>query len=165
VNRDNKWCILTIDYYSKFFENDLLANMLYATIIQKLRFTCHGICDICISDNTDQFNPDEFKRFAHDFGFQHQTPSPLYSHWTSNTITSISTLDIKHHHLYIHTGHQAPSPLYPHWTSNTITSISTLDIKHHHLYIHTGHQTPSPLYPHWNALSERGVGIAKKIIK
>ena len=63
---DGKEYLLTIDYYSKHFEVDLLRDTKSATVIQKLRthMSRYGICDILVSDNGPQFASEEFRDFA-----------------------------------------------------------------------------------------------------
>jgi transposase InsO family protein len=72
--------LVTVDYYSIFWEIDYVENTLSSTIINKLRshFSRHGIPDIVFSDNGPQFDCSEFRKFASLWEFKHETSSPLY---------------------------------------------------------------------------------------
>jgi hypothetical protein len=39
----------------------------------------YGIQDICVSVNGDQFNCEEFRKFAKDWEFRHKTLSPTFA--------------------------------------------------------------------------------------
>lgn len=71
---------ITTDYYSHFFEVDLLPDTRSVTVIQKLKvhMSSYGICEICVSDNGPQFASQEFLDFAHKWQFEHKTCSPYY---------------------------------------------------------------------------------------
>ena len=73
--------LITVDYYSSFFEVDKLHKTDPATLIEKLKrqFSRHGISEIVISDNGWQFAFIEFARFASGWHFQHITSCPLHS--------------------------------------------------------------------------------------
>ena len=77
---DGKEYLLTVDYYSRFFEIDYLPDTRAATVIQKLKvhLSCNGLIDICVSDNRPQFTSEAFCDFAREWGFEHWTSSPLY---------------------------------------------------------------------------------------
>ena len=78
---DGKNYLLTIDYYSRFFEVDLLQDTRSATVIRKLKahMSRNGICDILVSDNAPQYSSEEFKQFSRDWGFEHTPISPYHS--------------------------------------------------------------------------------------
>ncbi|VDI09095.1 Hypothetical predicted protein [Mytilus galloprovincialis] len=61
-------------------EIDYLENTLATTVIHKLRaqFARYGIPDTCFSDNGPQFNCVEFRNFAKEWDFSHETSSPYY---------------------------------------------------------------------------------------
>ena len=69
-----------MDYYSSFWEIDLLEDTRSATVIRKLKaeFARHGIPGTCVSDNGSQFISDEFKEFSRHWSFAHVTSSPTY---------------------------------------------------------------------------------------
>ncbi|CAG2198016.1 unnamed protein product [Mytilus edulis] len=72
--------LITVDYFSNFWEIDYLENTLATTVIHKLRaqFARYGIPDTCFSDNGPQFNCAEFMNFAKEWDFSHETSSPYY---------------------------------------------------------------------------------------
>ena len=73
--------LICVDYYSSFWEIDLLEDTWSATVIRKLKAQCtrHGIPETCVSDNGSQFISDEFKEFSRHWSFAHMTSSPTYS--------------------------------------------------------------------------------------
>ena len=76
----NRNYLVTVDYYSNFWEVDYLDDTRSETVIHKLRsqFARYGIPDECVSDNGPQFSSDEFKSFSRKWDFKHTTSSPLY---------------------------------------------------------------------------------------
>ncbi|XP_053383774.1 uncharacterized protein K02A2.6-like [Mercenaria mercenaria] len=72
--------LVTTDYYSRFFEVDTLPNTQSITIIRKLKvhFARYGICEKLVSDNGPQLSLALFADFANEWGFSHQTSSPLH---------------------------------------------------------------------------------------
>eukprot|EP00118_Oscarella_pearsei_P024320 m.303816 g.303816 ORF g.303816 m.303816 type:complete len:164 (+) comp40841_c0_seq7:1-492(+) len=74
---DSVHYLITVDYYSNFFEVDKLNNTLAVTVIHKVKahFARHGIPDTVISDNGPQFASGEFKAFAKTWRFKHDTSS------------------------------------------------------------------------------------------
>ena len=78
---DGKDYLVTVDYYSRFFEVDMLPDMKSSTVIRKLKvhFSRNGIPDVCISDNGPQFSSELFSEFAEEWGFEHSTSSPLHA--------------------------------------------------------------------------------------
>lgn len=72
--------LITVDYYSSFWEIDVLENTRSGTVIRKLKsqFARHGIPETCMSDNGSQFSSDEFREFSHQWNFKHNTSSPKY---------------------------------------------------------------------------------------
>ena len=72
---DQRPYLITVDYYSSFFEVDKLDTTDSRTVIEKLKmqFSRHGIPEIVISDNGPQYASAEF---ASDWHFQHITTSP-----------------------------------------------------------------------------------------
>ena len=78
---DGKNYLLTIDYYSRFFEADYLPDTRAAKVIHKLtvHLAPNSICDILVSDNGPQFSCSEFEDFAREWNFKHTTSSPIYT--------------------------------------------------------------------------------------
>ena len=78
---DGKEYLITIDYYSDYFEIDLLHSTTTAAVIAKLKphFARWGIPDEIVTDNGPQFVSDEFASFANSWEFRHITCSPYNS--------------------------------------------------------------------------------------
>ena len=72
--------LVTVDYYSDYFELDLLEEITAAAIIKttKSHFARHGIADM-VTDNGPQYSSEEFSAFARTWEFVHTTSSPLHS--------------------------------------------------------------------------------------
>jgi len=72
--------LVTVDYYSRFFEVDELTTTTSHAVIRKLsaHFARHGIPETLISDNGPQFTSAEFAAFAAEWDFHHVTSSPAY---------------------------------------------------------------------------------------
>ena len=77
---DKKTYLVSVDFYSRFFEVDELLSTTSAAVIRKLssHFARHGIPETVISDNGPQFASDEFLVFATNWDFEHQTSSLGY---------------------------------------------------------------------------------------
>ncbi len=76
----NKNYLVTVDYYSNFFEVDRLYKTTSKHVIQKLRaqFSRHGVPSKVISDNGPQLSSSDFADFAKTYEFVHVTSSPGY---------------------------------------------------------------------------------------
>ena len=70
--------LITVDYYSNFFEIDFLKETLSEDVITKLKhhFARHGVPDIVISDGGSQYSYHKFKVFSEKWGFSHEMSSP-----------------------------------------------------------------------------------------
>ena len=70
--------LITVDYFSQFFEVDFLTQTDSSTVIHKIKhhFARYGIPDKVISDNAGQFNSFDFKKFEKKWGFTHEPISP-----------------------------------------------------------------------------------------
>ena len=74
--------LITVDYYSDFWELDLLpANPTAASVITKckINFSRHGIPKKVVSDSGSQFVSEEFANFAKEWEFSHKPTIPYYS--------------------------------------------------------------------------------------
>ena len=73
--------LVTVDYYSDFWELDLLPDTTSAAIINCLKghFSRHSIPDTLISDNGPQLCSVEFSKFSQQWEFDHVTSSPYHS--------------------------------------------------------------------------------------
>ena len=72
--------LVTVDFYSDYFELDLLADTTAESVIKatKCHFARHGIADM-VTDNGPQYSSTLFTKFVHEWEFQHITSSPLHS--------------------------------------------------------------------------------------
>ena len=78
---DQRHYLITIDYYSSFFEVDKLDITDSRTVIEKLKmqFSRHGIPEVVTSDNAPQYTFTDFAKFASDWHLTHHfllTESP-----------------------------------------------------------------------------------------
>ena len=75
---DNKDFLITVDYFSNYWEIDKLSNTLASMVILKLKshFARYGCPDQVISDNGPQFDWQEFQKFAETWDFEHTPSSP-----------------------------------------------------------------------------------------
>uniref|UniRef100_A0A1B8Y8I2 Gypsy retrotransposon integrase-like protein 1 n=1 Tax=Xenopus tropicalis TaxID=8364 RepID=A0A1B8Y8I2_XENTR len=83
--------LITVDYYSNFWEVDYLQDTRSKTVIKKLKahFSRHGIPDILFSDNAAQFTSEEFKQFSKKWEFEHNTSSPGYPQSNSKAESAV----------------------------------------------------------------------------
>ncbi|XP_030578703.1 uncharacterized protein K02A2.6-like [Archocentrus centrarchus] len=90
---DNRDYLITVDYFSNFWEIDYLADTKSTTVIKKLKahFARQGIPDIVISDNGPQYVSQEFKKFSQLWGFQHKTSSPGYPQSNGKAESAVKT--------------------------------------------------------------------------
>ena len=70
--------LITVDYYSNFWEIDQLASTSATTVITKLKnhFARYGCPDTVVSDNGPQFSSRKFAHFLETWEFKHRTISP-----------------------------------------------------------------------------------------
>jgi hypothetical protein len=70
--------LITVDYYSQYFEVDFLQETTSEAIIHKLKsnFARHGIPNVIISDNGPQYSSQEFNTFCTKWDITHETISP-----------------------------------------------------------------------------------------
>ena len=77
---DGRNFLVTVDYWSNYFELDELRQTDAGQVVRCLRrhFATHGIPDIVVSDNGPQFASDVFRQFAKKWMFKHVTTSPYH---------------------------------------------------------------------------------------
>lgn len=90
---DGKDYLVTIDYFSNFWEVDRLPNTKAITTILKLKshFARYGIPDQVMSDNGPQFSSKEFADFARSWDFEHLTSSPGHSKSNGKAESGVKT--------------------------------------------------------------------------
>lgn len=78
---DNRTYLVTVDYYSGWFEFDYLSSSVSLSVINKLKahFARYGIPQMIMSDNGRQFVSSEFETFCREWGIEHRTSSPYHS--------------------------------------------------------------------------------------
>ena len=75
---NNSDFLITVDYYSNYFEVDRLTSKTAKEVIKtKANHARHSIPDQAFSDNGQPFSSD-FENFAAVYGFEHNTSSPSY---------------------------------------------------------------------------------------
>jgi len=76
----NKDYLVSVDYFSSFFEINQMYSTTSETVIKKLKghFARYGIPDEFVSDNGPQFVSEEFGAFAQSYGFRHTCSSPQH---------------------------------------------------------------------------------------
>jgi transposase InsO family protein len=90
---NNRAYLITVDYFSNFWEVDCLTDTRSSTVIHKLKahFARHGIPDIVISDNGPQYSSQEFKQFSTVWEFKHITSSPAYPQSNGKAESAVKT--------------------------------------------------------------------------
>ena len=75
---NDKDYLVTVDYYSNFWEIDRLYDTASKTVIQKLKahFSRYGIPEQLVTDNGPQFASSSFRHFTIKYDIQHTTSSP-----------------------------------------------------------------------------------------
>ena len=73
--------LVTVDYFSDFFELDHLRSTSSVYVINKLKghFARHGIPEQLVTDNGSQFVSRDFLKFSQEWDFEHRTSSPHHS--------------------------------------------------------------------------------------
>jgi hypothetical protein len=89
--------LITADFYSGWFEIDLLPSKKTSTVVQNLKahMSRYGMPDTLVTDNEPQFDSNEFKQFQKKWSFQHITSSPSYPEsngGVERTVQSAKTL-------------------------------------------------------------------------
>ena len=86
--------MVTVDYYSSFFEVDGLTSKTAEEAVKKLKahLARHGIPDQLVSDNGQPFFSAKFQEFANSYGFEHVTSSPAYPQSNGKTENAVRTV-------------------------------------------------------------------------
>ena len=89
----NKSYLVTVDYFSNFWEVDKLPDTKARTVILKLKnhFARYGCPDEVVSDNGPQFSCNEFATFARTWEFKHCTISPGNSKANGKVESAVKT--------------------------------------------------------------------------
>ena len=90
---NNRDYLITVDYYSNFWEVDNLSSTESISVIRKLKahFARYGIPDVVMSDNDPQFSSERFAKFAETWEFQHDTSSPGHSQSNGKAESAVKT--------------------------------------------------------------------------
>ena len=75
-----EYALVVVDYYSRYFEVDILTSVTSPKIIESLEkiFCTHGLPQSLKTDNGTQFVSDEFERFLKKNDIDHRTSTPLW---------------------------------------------------------------------------------------
>ena len=76
----NDYLFVVVDYYSRYFEVDILRTANTASIVESLQhmFTTHGLPNSVRTDNGPQFISKVFKDYLENNGIQHRATTPLW---------------------------------------------------------------------------------------
>lgn len=87
--------MVTVDYYSSFFEVDGLTTKTAEEVIKKLKahLARPDIQDQVVSDNGQPFASDSFHDFASTYGFEHVTSSPRYAQSNGKMENAVKTAE------------------------------------------------------------------------
>ena len=87
---DSRHYMVTVDYYSNFWELDFMSSTTSAAIILTLKrhFARYGVPEVFVSD-CSPFESAEFKKFAGDYDFRHDTSSPGLSQSNGQAESSV----------------------------------------------------------------------------
>ena len=85
--------LITIDYYSNFWEIDYLPTSTSAAVINKTKahFARYGSPNVLVSDNGPQYVSESFERFAKVWDFEHRTISPRHSKSNGKVESAVKT--------------------------------------------------------------------------
>lgn len=77
---NGEYLLVVVDYYSRFFEVNILKSISSVSIIKCLDdiFTTHGLPLYLKTDNAANFTSDEFERYLQSLEIEHQTSIPLW---------------------------------------------------------------------------------------
>ena len=74
------YVLVVVDYYSRYFEVDILRSVTSSRIIECLEkvFCTHGLPESLKTDNGLQFVSEEFENFLQENDIQHRTSTPMW---------------------------------------------------------------------------------------
>ena len=105
---EGKHYILTVDYFSKYIDADLLHDLSSATTIEALKaqMSRHGIPEKLRNDKGPQYSSREFTQFCQDYQIEHVSSSSHYAQSNGQAKRVVQTVKIlwikckdKHHAL------------------------------------------------------------------
>ena len=90
---NKKEYMITVDYFSNFWEIHRLTSTTSSAIVLKLKnhFARYGCPNRLISDNGPQFVSSEFRKFANEWDFEHRTSSPGNSKANGKVESAVKT--------------------------------------------------------------------------
>ncbi|XP_033108934.1 uncharacterized protein K02A2.6-like [Anneissia japonica] len=90
---DDRKYLITVDYFSNYWEIDYLKDLQSETVIGKVKsqFARHGIPECVISDNGTQFTSELFSQFSKKWNFQHKSSSPGYAQSNGKAENAVRT--------------------------------------------------------------------------
>jgi hypothetical protein len=85
--------LITVDYFSNFFEVDRLYDTTAKSVISKLKqhFARYGLPEVVVSDNGPQYACEEFASFARKWDFEHRPSSPGNSQANGKAESAVKT--------------------------------------------------------------------------
>ncbi|XP_044163410.1 uncharacterized protein LOC122947875 [Acropora millepora] len=85
--------VVTVDYYSSFFEVDKLSSKAAEEVVKKLKahLAQNGIPNQLVSDNCQPFSSAKFQEFTNLYGFKHVTSSPIHAQSNGKAENTVKT--------------------------------------------------------------------------
>ena len=86
--------LITVDYFSNYFEVDRLVDKRSPEIIRRLKshFARWGLPEVLMSDNGPPFNSGAFKEFLNNYEIRHVTSSPRYPQSNGKAENAVKTV-------------------------------------------------------------------------
>ena len=90
-----QYCLVLVDYYSRYPEVEILQSITSTTIINRLIkiFSVHGFPEELISDNGRQFVSEEMENFLAENGIKHRRVKPYWAR--ANGLTEVFNKSLK----------------------------------------------------------------------
>ncbi|XP_042148029.1 uncharacterized protein K02A2.6-like [Ixodes scapularis] len=94
LEHKGKHLLVTVDYYSNFWEVDQLNSLTSAHVIRRLKahFARHGIPRVLVTDNGPQFACEAFHKFSVEWNFEHTTSSRAYPRSNGMAESAVKTV-------------------------------------------------------------------------